>query len=123
MKRERHQTEREKERDREMAQVARHRLTALLRNQRGPFTHKSPVLSNRSFSASAAKHENIEETRKWQKITVAGYVLCGSLTIYNLVGDGHHGGEKPPEYSYLHIRNKEFPWGPDGLFEAPKHEH
>ncbi|WZY67897.1 hypothetical protein YC2023_000137 [Brassica napus] len=25
-------------------------------------------------------------------------------------------------YPYMHIRNKEFPWGPDGLFEVKHNE-
>ena len=26
-----------------------------------------------------------------------------------------------PGYPYLHIRSKDFPWGPDGLFEKKHH--
>jgi hypothetical protein len=30
----------------------------------------------------------------------------------------------PQPYPYLHIRNKQFPWGTDlGFFERPAHKH
>ncbi|GMH24621.1 hypothetical protein Nepgr_026464 [Nepenthes gracilis] len=74
----------------------------------------------RSF-ASSASHDDEQETVKWQRVTFAGIITCTILAIYNL-SKGHHHFEEPPPYPYLHIRNKEFPWGPDGLFEK-KHHH
>lgn len=63
----------------------------------------------------------VEETAKWRSITIAAYIMCIGMGIYILANEEHgHDGEKPG-YSYLHIRNKQFPWGPDGLFEY-KHE-
>ncbi|ONK76112.1 uncharacterized protein A4U43_C03F24030 [Asparagus officinalis] len=53
---------------------------------------------------------DIYETAKWEKITYAGIVTCTILSIYNL-SKGHPHHEDPPAYPYLHIRNKEFPWG------------
>ncbi|XP_068655270.1 cytochrome c oxidase subunit 6a, mitochondrial-like isoform X2 [Aristolochia californica] len=73
----------------------------------------------RNFSASA--HDEYE-TAKWEKITILGIVTSVSLAIYNL-SKGHPHFPDPPPYPYLHIRNKEFPWGPDGLFERKKHDH
>ncbi|KAF5454296.1 hypothetical protein F2P56_023972 [Juglans regia] len=61
------------------------------------------------------------EAEKWEKITYVGIATCTVLAIYNL-SKGHPHYEEPPPYPYLHIRNKEFPWGPDGLFEK-KHHH
>ncbi|KAJ3670081.1 hypothetical protein LUZ60_010405 [Juncus effusus] len=75
--------------------------------------------SKRSFSSAA--HDDVRETAKWEKITYAGIVTCTILAAVNL-SKGHHHFPDPPAYPYLHIRNKEFPWGPDGLFEA-KHDH
>ncbi|WOK98439.1 cytochrome c oxidase subunit 6a, mitochondrial-like [Canna indica] len=72
----------------------------------------------RSFSVSA--HDDAHETAKWEKITYAGIATCTILSIYNL-SKGHPHHEEPPAYPYLHIRNKEFPWGPDGLFESKHH--
>ncbi|OAY73793.1 Cytochrome c oxidase subunit 6a, mitochondrial, partial [Ananas comosus] len=72
----------------------------------------------RSFS-SAAHHDDASEAEKWEKITYAGIITCTILTIYNL-RKGHHHYPDPPPYPYLHIRNKEFPWGPDSLFESMK---
>ncbi|XP_010943337.1 cytochrome c oxidase subunit 6a, mitochondrial [Elaeis guineensis] len=82
-----------------------------------------PVIPNkRSFSASA-HHDDAYETAKWEKITYAGIVTCTILSIYNL-SKGHPHHPDPPAYAYLHIRSKEFPWGPDGLFEKKQHsEH
>ncbi|GAB4847159.1 Cytochrome c oxidase subunit 6A [Ancistrocladus abbreviatus] len=79
---------------------------------------RSSEILKRSFASSA--HDDEHETAKWEKITYAGIVTCTILTIYNL-SKGHHHFEEPPPYPYLHIRNKEFPWGPDGLFEKKHH--
>ncbi|PSR87885.1 Cytochrome c oxidase subunit 6a like [Actinidia chinensis var. chinensis] len=75
--------------------------------------------SKRTFSSSA-HHDDAYETAKWEKITYAAIVACSTLAIYNL-SKGHPHHEEPPAYPYMHIRNKEFPWGPDGLFEVKKH--
>ncbi|KAH7520359.1 hypothetical protein FEM48_Zijuj08G0135600 [Ziziphus jujuba var. spinosa] len=73
-----------------------------------------------TFHSSIPKYV-VDETAKWEKITYAGIVTCTILAIYNL-RKGHPHDDPPPPYPYLHIRNKEFPWGPDGLFER-KHDH
>ncbi|KAL6512905.1 Cytochrome c oxidase subunit 6A [Orobanche hederae] len=73
----------------------------------------------RSF-ASSAHHDEAAEASKWEKITYAGIVSCTILAIFNL-SKGHPHFEEPPPYPYLHVRNKEFPWGPDGLFEVKRH--
>ncbi|CAK9155635.1 unnamed protein product [Ilex paraguariensis] len=75
--------------------------------------------TKRTFSASA-RHDDAYEAGKWEKITYAGIATCSILAIF-ILSKGHHHHEEPPPYPYLHIRNKEFPWGPDGLFEAKKH--
>eukprot|EP01018_Ginkgo_biloba_P002090 Gb_15571 [translate_table: standard] len=104
-----------------MAQAMRSRLaSALLRARLAPSTSARSASSKRSFSASAG-HDDAYETEKWKKITFAGIIACTALAIYDLSG-GHEHFEEPPPYPYLHIRNKEFPWGPDGLFER-KHKH
>ncbi len=73
----------------------------------------------RNFSSSAG-HDEAKEASKWQKISYAGIVSCTILAVINL-SKGHPHFEEPPAYPYLHIRNKEFPWGPDGLFENKHH--
>ncbi|PON92140.1 Cytochrome c oxidase, subunit VIa [Trema orientale] len=82
---------------------------------------RAPAPPKRNFSSSA-HHDDAYETEKWEKITYAGIATCTILAIYNL-SKGHPHYEEPPPYPYLHIRNKEFPWGPDGLFEAKHHHH
>ncbi|MQL86807.1 hypothetical protein Taro_019358 [Colocasia esculenta] len=101
-----------------MASMAARSIRAL----RGSTKPSSLVAAGkRRFSASA--HDDAYETAKWEKITYAGIATCTILSIYNL-SKGHPHHEPPPPYPYLHIRNKEFPWGPDGLFEEKHHgEH
>ncbi|KAL1060499.1 hypothetical protein V6Z11_1Z094000 [Gossypium hirsutum] len=65
--------------------------------------------SPRGF-ASSSHHDDAYETAKWEKITYLGVATCTVLAIYNL-SKGHPHHEEPPAYPYLHIRNKEFPWG------------
>ncbi|KAG6533077.1 hypothetical protein ZIOFF_006938 [Zingiber officinale] len=104
---------------------------------------KAAEAPKRSFSASA--HDDASEAAKWEKIAYGGIFTCTILSIYNL-SKGHPHYEETPAYTYLHIRNKEFPWGlsfypdilspyprifayaadktcPDGLFEAKHHDH
>ncbi|TKY55576.1 Cytochrome c oxidase subunit 6a [Spatholobus suberectus] len=70
--------------------------------------------------ASSGHHDDAYETAKWEKITYLGIATCTVLAIYNL-SKGHPHFDEPPAYPYLHVRNKEFPWGPDGLFESKHH--
>ncbi|CAL9159379.1 unnamed protein product, partial [Musa hybrid cultivar] len=95
------------------ASMARSGLRSASLLLRGGAKGRAGAPTKRSFSASA--HDDAHETAKWEKITYAGIVTCTTLAIYNL-SKGHHHGEEPPAYPYLHIRNKEFPWG---LFSLP----
>ncbi|KAL5705946.1 Cytochrome c oxidase subunit 6A [Ranunculus cassubicifolius] len=97
-----------------MAMVRSGLQTALRRSARAP-------QSKRGFSSSAG-HDDAYETAKWEKITYLGIASCTALGAYCL-SKGHPHSEEPPAYSYLHIRNKEFPWGPDGLFEVKHKDH
>ncbi|KAL6599844.1 hypothetical protein ACP70R_045495 [Stipagrostis hirtigluma subsp. patula] len=83
---------------------------------------KSPAgaATRRRFASSSARHDDAQEAVKWERITYFGIATCTVLAIYNL-SKGHQHFPDPPPYPYLHIRNKEFPWGPDGLFEKKKH--
>ncbi|XP_061351645.1 cytochrome c oxidase subunit 6a, mitochondrial [Gastrolobium bilobum] len=87
--------------------------TALRGGARGATTPK------RNF-ASSGHHDDAYETAKWEKITYLGIATCTILAIYTL-SKGHPHFDETPSYPYLHIRNKEFPWGPDGLFESKHH--
>ncbi|KAL5556722.1 hypothetical protein UlMin_038958 [Ulmus minor] len=94
--------------------------SAVLRTaMRGGSRSPAPAPAKRNFSSSA-HHDDAYETAKWEKITYAGIVSCTLLAFYHL-SKGHPHAEEPPPYPYLRIRNKEFPWGPDGLFESKKH--
>ncbi|KAL3526930.1 hypothetical protein ACH5RR_011586 [Cinchona calisaya] len=85
---------------------------------RGGAPRRAPA-SKRTFSASP-HHDEAAEASKWEKITYAGFATCFILGVY-ILSKGHPHHKEPLAYSYLHIRNKEFPWGPDGLFEAKHH--
>ncbi|CAN4083086.1 unnamed protein product [Withania somnifera] len=76
--------------------------------------------SKRTFASHASAHEEAREAAKWEKITYVAIISSTILAVVNLT-KGHSHSEEPPAYPYLHIRNKEFPWGPDGLFESKHH--
>ncbi|BBM97629.1 cytochrome c oxidase subunit 6a [Marchantia polymorpha subsp. ruderalis] len=102
-----------------MAQFLRQKLGPMLLRPSAAVQPKQ--IPKRTFSSSA-QHEDAEETVKWRNITILGYIGCTLLGAYTLIGGEHHNEERP-EYSYLRIRNKEFPWGPDGLFEYKDEHH
>ncbi|KAK3002643.1 hypothetical protein RJ639_018586 [Escallonia herrerae] len=89
-----------------MAMVRSGLRTALRGGSAAP---RGAPASKRTF-ASAARHDDVYEAAKWEKITYAGIVTCTVLAVYQL-SKGHHHFDPPPPYPYLHIRNKEFPWG------------
>ncbi|XWS41711.1 hypothetical protein CRYUN_Cryun17cG0106200 [Craigia yunnanensis] len=60
--------------------------------------------------ASSSHHDDASESAKWEKITYLGIATCSVLAIY-ILSKGHAHHEEPPPYPYIHIRNKEFPWG------------
>lgn len=83
-------------------------------------SHDENQAPKRSFSSGASVEDEAREAAKWEKITYLGAAACTILAFVNL-SKGHPHFEEPPAYPYLHIRNKEFPWGPDGLFEVKEH--
>ncbi|XP_017257557.2 cytochrome c oxidase subunit 6a, mitochondrial [Daucus carota subsp. sativus] len=107
------QKKQEKQRDREMASAI---VRSALRNVQ---LRRSPASSARTFSSSKGV-DDAHESAKWEKITYAGITGCTIYACY-VLSKGHAHFEEPPPYSYLHIRSKEFPWGPDGLFEVKHH--
>ncbi|KAG9130905.1 hypothetical protein Leryth_006671 [Lithospermum erythrorhizon] len=95
--------------------------TAMMRSGlRAALSGGSSRSTKRSYSSSSSSHDEAREASKWEKITYAGIVSCTILAVVNL-SKGHPHFEEQPAYPYLHIRNKEFPWGPDGLFEVKEH--
>nr|XP_043616623.1 cytochrome c oxidase subunit 6a, mitochondrial-like [Erigeron canadensis] len=94
--------------------------STLLRSSLRGGARPNPIASKRSFSSGASVEDEAREASKWEKITYVGIVACSVLAFVNL-SKGHPHFEEPPPYPYLHIRNKEFPWGPDGLFEVKEH--
>ncbi|XP_074308963.1 cytochrome c oxidase subunit 6a, mitochondrial-like [Silene latifolia] len=84
---------------------------------------RSADIIKRSFSSSSHSDQAYEakESSKWEKITYLGMVSCTGLAFW-ILSKGHPHFDEPPAYPYMHIRNKEFPWGHDGLFEV-KEDH
>ncbi|GFP78858.1 cytochrome c oxidase subunit 6a mitochondrial [Phtheirospermum japonicum] len=97
--------------------IVRSGLRSALRG--GASAPRASPASKRTLSSSA-HHDEAAEASKWEKITYVAIVASTTLAIYNL-SKPHPHHEDPPAYPYLHIRNKEFPWGPDGLFEIKHH--
>ena len=71
----------------------------------------------RSMSSGHSVEQEIAECKKWRTITMIAAPACLAASAYFL-SQPHEHFETPPEYSYLHIRSKGFPWGECGLFES-----
>lgn len=56
-------------------------------------------------------------TNMWRNVTFVGLPCVLGLTAWIFSKDHAHGHDQPG-YSYLHIRNKDFPWGKDNLFDV-----
>merc|ERR1711925_53693 len=94
---------------REMASaIVRSGLRSAIRG--GVSAPRAFTASKRTF-ASHGHHDEAAEASKWEKITYLGIATCTILAVVNL-SKGHPHQEELPSYPYLHIRNKEFPWGP-----------
>ncbi|KAF5206452.1 Cytochrome c oxidase subunit 6a protein [Thalictrum thalictroides] len=78
--------------------------TALRRGGR----NVAPTAPSKRGFASSSHHDDAYETAKWEKITYLGIAACSAFAIYALSKRPHF--DEPPAYSYMHIRNKEFPW-------------
>ncbi|KAM1069441.1 hypothetical protein ACFX13_001389 [Malus domestica] len=70
---------------------------------------RSAAPPRRSFSSSAG-HDDAREMAKWEKITYLGIASYTILAFVNLSKQHPH-HDAPPAYLYLHILNKDFPWG------------
>jgi len=56
-------------------------------------------------------------TNMWRNVTFVGLPCIVGLTAY-IFSQAHHHGSEQPAYSYLQIRNKDFPWGKANLFDV-----
>mmetsp|Transcript_3667 Transcript_3667/g.10613 ORF Transcript_3667/g.10613 Transcript_3667/m.10613 type:complete len:107 (+) Transcript_3667:189-509(+) len=76
----------------------------------------------RTMSSGHSMEESIGEMNKWRNVTylaIPGSIVFGAYTLLN---EQHHGHHKAPDYPYLRIRSKTFPWGDCGLFEDCSHQ-
>eukprot|EP01051_Picozoa_sp_SAG22_P003965 SAG22_NODE_203_length_15320_cov_14.023516_14_plen_90_part_00 len=82
---------------------------------------RAPTVGRRFFSGdSHAEHHAHVET--WKKITFVSSIPVAFVFIKFLLSTHHH-DEPPPEYPYLRIRNKPFPWGDKDLLDARHEAH
>lgn len=70
----------------------------------------------RAMSGAASYGEEVAQMKRWKLITFVSLPILPGLYLY-LMSKGHHHATEQPEYSYLHVRSKEYPWGKCDLFE------
>eukprot|EP00244_Chara_vulgaris_P000988 TRINITY_DN115_c0_g1_i3.p1 TRINITY_DN115_c0_g1~~TRINITY_DN115_c0_g1_i3.p1 ORF type:complete len:117 (-),score=4.11 TRINITY_DN115_c0_g1_i3:443-793(-) len=105
-----------------MSIVAR-TLRAAARTQSAAGSRLAGVSSRqgkRTFSAAAGHSDEdlARDVATWRRVTAVAAVFCAGFSVYTLYGmSSHHSHKENPAYDYLHVRTKEFPWGPCGLFE------
>ena len=75
--------------------------------------HPSSVLSVGSV-CKASTHEATLLCRR--TVTYAAIPTCIAVAAWDLTHEHEH-HEEVPDYPYMRIRSKDFPWGPCGLFE------
>mmetsp|Transcript_28046 Transcript_28046/g.72152 ORF Transcript_28046/g.72152 Transcript_28046/m.72152 type:complete len:102 (+) Transcript_28046:117-422(+) len=83
----------------------------------GAAGRRAELGATRAMSSGHSVEQEIAECKKWKTVTMVVFPGCFVLSAYFL-SQPHEHHEKPPAYSYLHIRNKTFPWGDCGLFES-----
>mmetsp|Transcript_20322 Transcript_20322/g.48412 ORF Transcript_20322/g.48412 Transcript_20322/m.48412 type:complete len:108 (+) Transcript_20322:130-453(+) len=73
--------------------------------------------SARCMSSGHSVEQEIAECNKWRTVSLIAAPACLALSAY-FMAQPHEHFEEPPEYSYLRVRNKEFPWGDCALFDT-----
>jgi len=58
----------------------------------------------------------------WQKVSIACGPVLGIWIAWMLINEKHEHHETP-EYSYMRIRSKSFPWGDEALLEKKADHH
>ncbi|KAL3158177.1 hypothetical protein ABBQ32_011766 [Trebouxia sp. C0010 RCD-2024] len=96
-------------------QAARHAAKQLA--QRGAVQLKSVRgMASDASSEKAHMDEALKEMSKWRTVTYVAVPTCIAVAAWDLTHIHEH-HEEVPDYPYMRIRTKEFPWGPCGLFE------
>ncbi|KAE9408199.1 mitochondrial cytochrome c oxidase subunit VIa [Gymnopus androsaceus JB14] len=84
------------------------------------FSTETPVAGKNAYLANleAVEHHAAETTELWRKISyyvcIPAIAVCSAWVYNKAENDGQI--PFPPEYEYLNIRRKPFPWGPNSLF-------
>ncbi|KAF9076177.1 cytochrome c oxidase, subunit VIa [Rhodocollybia butyracea] len=96
------------------------------------FSTETPAPVKNAYLANleAVEHHAAETTDLWRKISwyvcIPAIAVC-SAWVYNIEMEhkAHQAHEKaendghvvyPPDYEYLNVRRKPYPWGPNSLF-------
>ncbi|KAL0071933.1 Cytochrome c oxidase subunit 6A [Marasmius tenuissimus] len=115
-----------------MSFLARNALRAGLRARARGFATEATTQVKNAYVAEmeAVEHHAAQTTELWRKISwyvcIPGIAVCGAW-VYNLEKEHMEHLEhlkhendgvlpQPPEYDYLNIRRKPFPWGNNSLF-------
>ncbi|KAK7059055.1 Cytochrome c oxidase subunit 6A [Paramarasmius palmivorus] len=119
-----------------MSFLARNAVRGAIRTRARGFASEVPTQTKNAYIAhmEAVEHHAAETTELWRKISY--YVCIPAITVcaawvYNLESEHKHHIEhlkeendgvypQPPEYEYLNIRRKPFPWGMNSLFFNPE---
>merc|ERR1712216_926707 len=84
--------------------------------RRGATSLKTGRTTSVRNMSGGSYEEEMANTAMWRNVTFVGLPCIVGLTAY-IFSQSHHHGHEQPAYSYLQIRNKEFPWGKDNLFD------
>ncbi|CAL8462790.1 g2323 [Coccomyxa elongata] len=70
------------------------------------------------MSGGAVSHEEeVKQMGFWKNVTFAAIPLCIGVAIWDL-SHAHAHDHEQIQYPYMHIRSKDFPWGPCSLFDT-----
>jgi len=68
------------------------------------------------MSGAISHEEEVKQMNLWRNCTIAAIPLCIGVAIYDL-SQAHEHGHEGPQYPYMHIRTKDYPWGACTLFD------
>ncbi|CCI40553.1 hypothetical protein ABG067_000767 [Albugo candida] len=71
------------------------------------------ISSNARQMSSATEHEAKEQVARWKQISMGMIAFTSVFTVVTVIshlGEHHEHDEEKPEYAYLKLRNKPFPW-------------
>ncbi|KAK9809440.1 hypothetical protein WJX73_007653 [Symbiochloris irregularis] len=92
-------------------------MQALTRARATGLLLKSARDGVRRMSGGLSHQEEVAQMNKWRIVTIAAVPVCFAMAVWDL-SQGEHEEHEKPDYSYLNIRSKSFPWGDCSLFDT-----